>query len=378
MNSFRPYRIDLFLVIIMIGLFSCSKHSERVEPEERELATIDVFASGVKPQSPGTDANPDNVITSLRVMIFNSGSLLAYNKMIDLSEGTTFPITIYTGNYDFVFVANEGSDESVHSNGKTLTQILDSYSGKGISAVYDEYFASSAFRNDYAIPMTRVIRNVQVSGDNTITVGGDPQESPWVVEMKRAAIRMDLFLKTTSLELTQQFTRFQVLNIPDKVYFFEEEWGGLPKYNVKGPESFETVSPLHPYRYFASDKGDAYAERTPEYEGDVDYSITEVDPGLRFAESSTESGAYYWYKRLVLPSSVFFPSDQKGLGIVFQVVAHGHPYSLTLSRPASTDYTISRNSRYKLQVNFSPNYIGFDVSVIPWGDNVDVPLSPEK
>ena len=145
---------------------------------------------------------------------------------------------------------------------------------------------------------------------------------------------------------------------------------------MTGASSFETytsdTAPI--YRTFLHNEGDEKTVRIPDpgNEDDVDYMLTPAN--LSFVKDGDK---WYWYKRIILPYSAFTPVTNSDYGIQLRATVWGKPYLLTLSNQAETDFTISRNSRYKVNANLSPNFIQFEVSVLPWGDNtnVDIPFN---
>lgn len=361
------------LFLLGMALFSCTKEGSYPAAGEGEPATIVLSTFGTRAQFDGTEEEPDDAFSSLRVMIFRKGATLAYNEVVDLTQGNPFTIEMTTGDYDFVFIANEDSDTETRPGGKTLTQILNDYTGRSIHDIYGEYFSSSAFRNDYTIPMTRVIKNVRVHANGTVTVGGNAsaEPSPWEVAVERAAIRIDLILKATEQRTAENFSAFQLTNVPEKVYFFGEDRNGSTLYNVTGSGSFEGDNPVLPYRSIAGNDGD-------EYRIDQGAEIfTESDQPIEFVEDPTTPGTYYWYKRIILPSSMFADASDEDLGIRMTSVVSGRPLSAVLGTDL-LGYTADRNQHYRLEGTLkAAEPIEFTVvEVTPWGQATRILLIP--
>jgi len=363
----RLKQLMCFLAVLATPwLISCSESAD--EPVSNPKATLQFSPFSLLT---GDEEEPDYAVSSLRVLIFSPGSYTFYNFPIDLSTAIQpYTIQIDQGTYDFVFIANEDSDPA-------LAAELANYNvSNTLSELAGKYFDSASIRNNYTIPMTRIYRNVRVAGNNEVYLNGSStkQETPWPVEVDRASIRVDLFMETTDETMVDGFTSLQVANVPNKVYLLPENLIGQRNYNVTGSSSFETLTAsVLEYRSFDNDEGDAYAYRGPT-ENDVDYTIKIVNPGLSFTKES--DGKWHWYKRIILPETVFADKTDEDSGIELQVMVYDQTYRLTLSNQAETDFTIPRNVRYKVTGTLTANYITFEVSVKPWGknENQDIPL----
>jgi len=350
----------------MMGVVSCEK--EAVIPTAEEKVLIDFSTRGLLPA--GVE-NPDNAITSVRVMAFyhSNGQFVegSYRKIED--DQTTPPVSLQMklniGHYDFVFIVNEDSD------GSRLKNILDNYTGKTLSDLHNEYFSSSAFRNDYSVPMTNLIKDVLITGDNKLTVGGTSVTTPWAIEVQRTGIRVDLFMQTTLESIVTGYSKLQIANVPDKVYLFDTNLNNGAIYNVTGIGSFEPSVPL--YRQFGKAEGDEYTALSQPGDDGVSYTII-AGEGQEFVQIGA---TWYWYKRLILPETAFSATGTESLGMQLQAFVGGETYTLTLSDQSETDFTIPRNSRYRVNGVLKGNYIEFSVSIKPWGENTDVeiPLS---
>lgn len=361
----RLKRIYLYGLLLLLPAMTVSCDKDPGEPGAVEKVTLDISTYSLLA---GDAGDPDNALTSVRIMAFYRAGTLASNRYVTMAEADpplSIQLELEVGYYDFVFIVNEDSD------GGRLTAILDGYTGKALSDLYGEYFASAAFRSDYSIPMVRLIRNVTVLGDNDILVDESPVTTPWEVEVERTGIRVDLVMQTAFESMATGFTELQVVNVPDKVYVFGEGANLQPVYNVAGTGSFE--SPLPSYRKFASNRGDLYDTPAELAGEDVYYTITAADTPVEFVQKGDK---WYWYKRLILPETVFTPAGTESLGMQLRAVANGKTYTLTLSDAAGTDFTLPRNSRYLVNGTLKTDYVEFSVGVIDWGANtfVDIPL----
>lgn len=327
----------------------------------------------------------DSEFTSLRVMIFRTGGTLAYNKTVTISPTfNPFTIEMTTGTYDFVFIANEDTDTD-------LTARLAAYNaGRKIGDIYHETISSAAFRNDYTIPMTHIIKNVTVtansSGVGSVAVAGSTKPNPWPVEVTRAAVRVDVILKTddATVAAAGRFTALQLTNVPNKVYLFDSDGDSGTNYNAGGTGWSEPTSPLAAWREISGTDGDIYThyDDPPGDDPTILYTLTEDAAARGFVESATETGVYYWYKRIILPSSLFSPVTTEANAITLSAIVNGRPLSATLGKAdlkdaagATIGYTAPRNQRYTMIGTLVPDQpIDFTVSVTPWGGNTDVEL----
>ena len=367
--------INKLVILFSVAVVSvCCAGKEDKQPIDTTIAKIDISTKNLI----NIAGDPDNIITSLRVMVFHSGSYLRFNEKVTSGLPSDpglgwfdFTLNLKTGNYDFVFIVNEDSDEEVHSDAgnKTLSAILDGYdSYKTVNNIYNEYFNSSSFRNDYSIPMTTIVRDVEVKGDNEIYIGGSStrQPTPWAVNVTRTGIRVDLCIQTASLNMKNGFAGIQLKNVPSKVYMFDKTPANQPKYNVTGSSSFEGT--LKSYRAFDNKDGDIYTDL-----GGGNYTIEATDTEVEFEWNATTQ-KWYLYKRLILPETFFATKTDGSLGITLEALVYDWTKSLVLSDQAETDYTIPRNYRCRVNGTIISDDIEFSVSVNPWDNNINIPL----
>ena len=371
-------RILLIGIIAFAGLAtSCVREIFTDVNTAGDPAVIELAMSGgTRGLLPTTGILDDGTISSLRIMIFNASTgLVAHNFLLsagDLSamksSNTPYKMTISTGNFDFAFIANEDSDTELRGGTTTLTQILNAYttsSGHTIASVMAEHFSSSAFQNPLTIPMTAIFRNAKVSINNTITLAGktSPEAAPWRVEVERAGIRVDLILKTTEAFTVANFTSLQITNVPNKVYLFPTNASNTPLYNVSGSGSFESTSPIPAYRTIAGNDGDIF---TTDVNGEY---FAESTSAVSFVETSAGSGEYYWYKRIILPSSMFTPAFTEANAIILTATVAGNTSTATLGTGA-LGYTADRNNRYRVAANLKASEAEMEITttILEWNN----------
>ena len=367
-------RILLFnLIVLLAGLAaSCMREIDPVCPHEQkgELATITLAMSGGGTRGSIAltgNLSDDYAITSLRIMVFNSGSpgTLAHNsynfkltgaELLDMSNNNIpYRINILPGNYDFVFIANEDSDTELRGGTQTLTQILDAYTTSNTRTnIMNEYFSSSAFQNDLTIPMTAIFRNTTVSSSNTITLAGKstPEAPPWQVEVERAGIRIDLTLWTDKPVTAQRFEKIQMVNVPNRVYMFDvKEDNTTQNYN---DSNYEPVTPTI-LSYRTINKGDSLSVSGLPLVPDLDITGNVIlYPDTKdFEPDPLKSPGYFvWHKRIILPSSYFFDKTDGDKAILMQAVVNGNAVGGKLGGAVTTanpyGYNAPRNQRYRI------------------------------
>lgn len=344
--------LNNLLLFLLATLLTVSCDKESTYPEEGKKVTLDISTRGIL-----TDAisDPDNAITSVRIMAFyhTNGQFADqnYQTITATDQPKDIQLKLDPGNYDFAFIVNGDSDAG-------LTSRLDAYTKtKTLDNLKTEPIASSAFHNDYSIPMFRLVENVILTDESDLTVAGVLTAQPWAIEVERTGIRVDLIMETTTESIKEEFTNLQVINVPKLVYL-------SPKVNVNGTASFE--SPIPDYRKFSSDKGDIYDEPAELVDQEINYTITSSSDEVSFV---AKNGKWYWYKRLILPESIFEQTGKEELGVQLLVSIDDEQYSLTLSNADETDFTLPRNTRYKVTGTLNPgDYIEFSVSVKKWGN----------
>ena len=378
------------IIAILAGInSSCVREQFLPEPEGGQPAVITLAASGgTRGLLNGSEGDPDYVITSLRIMVFNSGTkLMARNfKIANLSD-IPYKLEINTGTYDFVFIANEDSDTELRS-GNTLTQVLDAYvvGTNTLTNIMDEYFSSSAFRNDYSIPMTVIHSNVRVNANNTVTLSGNatPETPPWIVEVEHAGIRIDLTLRTDKAITAQNFTQLRILNMPDKVYFFDTKANGTTRnYNDASYEISLLIASLRTFAHDYSISSGVYPVNTnvgDTLKGtDSNGDVILANGYQNFKQVGSD---YVWHKRLILPSSFFSDNTNAAKAIQLQAVfLNGRSINGLLgSAVTGTNphgYVAPRNQRYRMIGTLNADQpIEFTIlKVIDWGNTHRIPLN---
>ncbi len=212
--------IWLILAVSSFLFFSsCSKEDAPGDGQPRKPFANIKFNLAATRATAGDPA--DSNIASLRVLIYESGGDLKFNNSFSEipTNGNTAVLEIPAGTYDFVFIANENSDEAL----KEQLSAADDSDFDNIIKLATLSFARSAFDAGKDIPMTALFQGVEVTPDNTVIVPGmDPVTGVWNVDIERLAVRLRLTI-TTSEKQFEKWVRPQsivISGIPDKAYLY--------------------------------------------------------------------------------------------------------------------------------------------------------------
>jgi hypothetical protein len=316
--------------LLAVGLFSCI--NEKNDPSAGQLVTISLAPSahavGTRADGDAYGSGIDNNIREFRILVFHAGGKLAYNEYIaDITNKSPYTIQLMTGTYDFVFIANEGSD---NDTSPALTATLDAYDSSKTIADFGNsvVFRAAAFADGKNIPMSALFRNVKIMGDNHYKINGTEQpKSNWLVMVTRLGIRVDVTLTTGSKLASDSFRELIVGNLPATVPV------------LAGDVDNKAIS------YAAS--------RT--------YNVTDGEGG-----GFTATAPYRWvHKRIILPSSLFSPADRESDAIFLELsYADGYPDEKVALALSPTDYTSPRNAYYLFTGDIIAHQ--FRSSIIPW------------
>lgn len=172
----------------------------------------------------------DYNITTLRVLGYKmTDGMLAFNELITTFSDNTDPldptnilrgaeITVKTGHFNFVFIANEGSDPALK------TALADNSQINSLPKLRLKSFAGTAFSANKDIPMIAFYDNVKVINNYTLTNNGTPVSGTWKIGIDRLAVRVDIELTLTA----SQFAKWSIVsryllgitNIPTKAYLY--------------------------------------------------------------------------------------------------------------------------------------------------------------
>ncbi|MCD8080588.1 MAG: hypothetical protein LUF04_09345 [Bacteroides sp.] len=207
--------------------------TEKINPEPNEtdyihITIAPVAASGNPIEDPATVTDPDDVVASLRIMIYDaSDDLLVLNQFHDFTTQFQNPIQLElpAGTYHFVFIGNESSDPTFSSKLNSLSEGTDLFTD--LHAGSTPYgFAFSAFSSDKNIPMASIYKHILIdtnglSEDNGSTYLPVSPSTPWEVDIKRLGVRVDITLQVESWNVAREFESLEFSALPETVYIAE-------------------------------------------------------------------------------------------------------------------------------------------------------------
>ncbi|MCC8186578.1 MAG: hypothetical protein LIP08_03435 [Bacteroides sp.] len=212
----------------MYNFTACDTEKTDLEPNQTDYIYITiapVAASGNPIENPATVTDPDDVVASLRIMVYDaSDDLLVLNQFHDFTTQFQNPIQLElpAGTYHFVFIGNESSDPAFSGKLNSLTEGTDLFTDlHGGSTPYG--FAFSAFSSDKNIPMASIYKDMIIntnglSEDNGSTYLSISQSTPWEVAIKRLGVRVDITLQVESWSVASEFESLVFSALPENVY----------------------------------------------------------------------------------------------------------------------------------------------------------------
>ena len=331
--------LHLFAALLTLSAAGCADDGEPRRETEEPVYIV------MSPQEALTRAGAtDDDISTFRVLLFErtNGRGLRYNFYYDdfLNASRTLVLTVHTGAFDFVFVANEAGDTRLHNVLENLA------TGAQLSSLDSEYFSAASFTDTDYVPMAGVARNVNIIEDYKLQVdGGAAITTSWDIGpyLKRLAVRIDFNVATADSWVWNNLTSFQIDNLPSKVYLFEQNVSSQAIYNNDGT-----------------------------YTAARSFTTADCDSGTGWS-----GGTGTWKKaRIIVPSNVFTPAATKANAITVKANLLGvSPVSVALGRALGTnDYTSPRGTYYTFNGTLQQAEIKFTVEVASWGavQNVDM------
>ncbi len=296
----------------------------------------------------------DRKVASLRVLIYDRHGVLKWNfsspvdlSVASLSSGAAAAeqlneLSILTGTYDFVFVANEGD---------LADKLAALAPGSSMSTLRAMSFDEAAFNEQDLIPMVSLYTGVQVIADKSVkypdpfnggaektqlTDGGDPEA--WNVLLERAGIRLRLAITLTE----SQYAAWS-----DKKIWIDS----IPAGAFLLPGIANSAAPWEEDRPYAAAVA-AGAPGTITGPADGKYTVT--------------------YDRIILPEVLFSPAGDPGKALELSMTLGDKPKRGKIwVGTAYTDgwgYTLPRNTFLEMTVSIEDDGIVFSgITVIDWG-----------
>lgn len=342
-----------------LSVVSCTKESPVLESEEGQDVKITIATNtrALEDEVEQRFATADYHIETLRVMGFSTTTgMLVFNQLLDESKFTEIPgadpediireaqLTVKTGKFLFVYLANEESETGLATKLNNVTTLTGF---KQISISHE------AFDWEKHIPMASFYQNVEVVGDNELTVpGGDVEDGTWKIKLDRLGVRADITLslsedqydKWTAWKETTSDKKYllTLANIPSEVYLM--------------PETDNSSSTKASVSYEARTGNDTYAiEGNIVQESSGDYTVT--------------------YPRIILPESYFTDPTNPNKAMQLQVSLYDGTKTRVYSgkigseiKTAPLDYTLPRNTYLGVKASLAVDAteIVLGVSVTKW------------
>lgn len=307
-------KVSAIYIFIAILLSSCDSDVSLTEQD----VIIEVAA-----RSAGDDNAGDDAINSFRVLVYKSDTKrLAYSQYVpDVSSGT-YPVVLNlkTGEYDFIFIANELSSASA-------SQALSQLSVGGMySALENISFEESAFDEGKYIPMVTVVESVWVVETNKIKLPGVAGYTTglWGVELERAGVRIDLTVTMSKEQWELSEKKLYIEKIPENVSL-------LPG---KSQNTTDVVS---------------------------------RELSLLDADVVSGQNVVVHLSRIILPERMFSPAGDGSKGLTFGV-PFGDVVKKNTINSADNDYTIPRNTYLKVGLAVQNFEFSWSTTVHDWNE----------
>lgn len=341
--------INILLFAVILLVTGCSnEYSITEEKPGAEVNAVNVLmAPGLRTLDAGSSL--DASVAQLRIMLFDTKTgKLAVNKHLSISTGDTKNVQVKTGKYDFVFIANENAEPV--ENG--LTVLLNSLvvGSSVISDLQDVYFSADAFDTDYYIPMVEVIREVTVSGENTVLLPGSttPEQMPWHIPLTRLGVRMDVSFALTTDEYSDLLNAasppvLTFSNLTDRVFLFD----GKANRDAGNPVAKSIV-----FDMLNVNKQDF-----------VDIS------------SGNEPRVTLKFDRIIIPENIFTPKTEKNKAIEMNIAFAGntnHTFRGAIGLDlvhTDKNYSLPRNNYLNISALFRYQDLVISADIIPWNES---------
>ena len=224
----KTYYIFSLLFLLSAAVLPGCTTEEKAEDGQGVPVTITIETatrSGETHAGSGIDSQVDKV----RVLGYRASDYtLAFNEVVSVdATGSDLPngiikgtITVKTGKFHFVFIANEASDAALAAKLADNSRIATWVQLKELS------FSRSAFSSTLSIPMVTLVENVKVTGDDALQTPAETiSGTPWNVALERLAARLDLTVDMSDAYYASgmQYISLQLTNIPDRVYLLQRE-----------------------------------------------------------------------------------------------------------------------------------------------------------
>ncbi len=327
-----------FLLLSALLLAGCVKDPYQAGYGNGEQQTVNIT---IATPTAGTIIYDDGDydITTLRVLGYNtSDGTLAFNEQVAFTETGTgenikreAEIRVPTGEFTFVFLANEDSDPAFALTVADDDQVAELADLQALS------ISHTAFDSGKDIPMLSVYDNVEVLGENSLKVAGTDVTGVWEIGIVRLAVRLDVTFSLDAKQAAEWDQKFTVSGIPSSMYLFpQKDNSGVARVDKTYAAGLGTAGyPTLPGTYFA--------------ESDGTYTVT--------------------YPRIILPESWFTDRTNADKATAIEVdLQRDSPFSgpigmQILEGDSPLDYTLPRNHYFKLNASIKDDQAVLDVQL---------------
>ena len=166
----------------------------------------------------------DIAVSELRVLLYNKSTGKLSQNLTPTISNSTLPamLSVLTGTYDVVFIANEASDALGAS--PLLTDFLaDEANYDDIAELETALIAAAAYGSGANIPMFGIEHNVQIVNNHTMVLNGTPvdtRNTPWSPELTRTGVRISLEITMEKWQLEEWDKNISLATAPNKVYLY--------------------------------------------------------------------------------------------------------------------------------------------------------------
>ncbi|WP_295940035.1 hypothetical protein [uncultured Alistipes sp.] len=277
---------------------------------------------------PSRDDPMDFMITTLRVMAFDSGGQCVSNVLYNASRGDIIRHKIEADTYDFVFIANEPFPAaSSPLNG------VGNYTGlQGIN------YSGAEVNSFQVIPMVQEIKSVEVLTQSAGAKISGATYNPLVLSLSRLATRVDVVLKAKE-DISSHFKGVSFSNVPDQVPALSDNNGSVTRTTTR---SFTIAS-----------DGSYFTALTP--------TAAEQAQGVVWKMQ---------VRRIILPFSNFTPANTQTKAIEFTLDMQDRYSPSCLLQKMPGDYTLPRDVALLLTGNVQIP-LELNIQVSPWGKEED-------
>ena len=323
-------------VAMMALMVACIKTPVTTSCETGKPVNIAVGTTMESPVSrtyhdPGEfyDGSPeDRVISSFRMLIYDAATgKVKWNILTTNPTAPPYKVNLLTGNYHFVFLANETSDATLAG----LLAAIAPANNDDILYLDGLTIDGSAFASDRDIPMVTRINHVEVKGDNKVKTPAMSADNvgTWSVAMTRVGIRISVELTLTPNQYDNQWKKSTgggVISL-----------GNIPEACCLMSGNTHPANPTGDWEEF---------EATLSGTASPGYILAPNTPGNPTANYIVR------YDRIILPELLFDPTGTAGnalqLSLFFdhELGAKRHTAILAIPNPifSAAGYTLPRNT----------------------------------